>query len=345
MGFFSSLKKAACDAAKQKIYEELGISQSDAQPQSGQMSREDYEANKPDELRKDVRMLSGCADHQTSADVSSVSKFKLPDPAGSAGGACTSTLLKILYADEENPETQLSFTEVLETMREDLKGNRYSQIPQLSSMNPIDVSDTFDLVPPEATGTKRAVMIGINYVGDSPGELSGCWNDVLNMKRYIMQVHGFDEENIVILMDDGEHTAPTFRNIIDAYKIVISQAEEGDSIFLHYSGHGTKMKDDDGDEEDGYDEALCPRDYASAGLIRDDDLYDILVKELPDGVHMFSLMDCCHSGSIMDLPYVFKGGIDSEMHLDPEINLDAFIQQISGKLKEYIERRLRERWG
>lgn len=47
------------------------------------MSREDYEANKPDELRKDVRMLSGCADHQTSADVSSVSKFKLPDPAGS----------------------------------------------------------------------------------------------------------------------------------------------------------------------------------------------------------------------------------------------------------------------
>jgi len=133
-----------------------------------------------------------------------------------AGGACTSTLLKILYADEENPETQLSFTEVLETMREDLKGNRFSQIPQLSSMNPIDVSDTFDLVPPEATGTKRAVMIGINYVGDSPGELSGCWNDVLNMKRYIMQVsirynliyvfpsadspsrlqvHGFDEEN------------------------------------------------------------------------------------------------------------------------------------------------------
>ena len=77
-----SLKKAACDAAKEKIYEELGISKSDAQPQSGQMSREDYEANKPDELRKDVRMLSGCADHQTSADVSSIAKFQLPDPAG-----------------------------------------------------------------------------------------------------------------------------------------------------------------------------------------------------------------------------------------------------------------------
>ena len=76
-------------------------------------------------------------------------------------------------------------------------------------MNPIDVSHKFDLVPDTATGTKRAVMIGINYVGDSPGELSGCWNDVLNMKKYIMDVHGFEEDNIVVLMDDGNHTEPT----------------------------------------------------------------------------------------------------------------------------------------
>ena len=48
------------------------------------------------------------------------------------------------------------------------------------------------------------------------------------------------------------------------------------------------MKDDDGDEKDGYDEALCPRDYASAGLIRDDDLYDILVKDLPGTEHLTS---------------------------------------------------------
>jgi hypothetical protein len=36
---------------------------------------------------------------------------------------------------------------------------------------------------------------------------------------------------------------------------------------------------------------------ASAGMIRDDDLYDLLVKGCPDGVHMVSLMDCCHSGT------------------------------------------------
>ena len=57
----------------------------------------------------------------------------------------------------------------------------------------------------------------------------------------------------------------------------MAEAEDGDAIFLHYSGHGTKIRDDDGDEADGYDEALCPRDFQSAGMIRDDDLYDILV--------------------------------------------------------------------
>lgn len=310
----------------------------------GQMSTEQYEATKPEELKKDIRMISGCHDKQTSADVSNVSSFQLPDPAGKAGGACTSTLLKILYADEHVPEDDLSFTEVLEKMRGHLKRKGYSQIPQLSSMNPIDVNTKFDLVPENATGTKRAVMIGINYVGDSPGELSGCWNDVKNMKKYIMDVHGFEEENIVILLDDGEHTEPTAENIINAYKQVIADSEEEDAIFLHYSGHGTKIRDDDHNEEaDGYDEALCPRDFKSAGMIRDDDLYDILVKGCPDGVHVVSLMDCCHSGTIMDLPYIFKAdGAQTEMMLDPEMNIEAFVQQITGKLKDMLLAKLKE---
>ena len=60
---------------------------------------------------------------------------------------------------------QPSFTEVLEKMRGHLKKKGFTQIPQLSSMNPIDVNHKFDLVPDTATGTRRAVMIGINYVG------------------------------------------------------------------------------------------------------------------------------------------------------------------------------------
>lgn len=335
MGFFNNLKNDLLEKAKAEMMEALGHG---GDEEREAMTTEEFEATKPDELRKDIRMISGCQDSQTSADVSNVASFQLPDPAGHAGGACTSTLLKVLYADEQVPEEDLSFTEVLEAMREDLAGS-YTQIPQLTSMNPIDVNAKFDLVPDTATGTRRAVMIGINYVGDSPGELSGCWNDVLNMKKYIMDVHGFDEENIVILMDDGENTEPTHDNIINAYKNVVAESEEGDAIFLHYSGHGTKLRDDNGDEADGYDEALVPRDYQHYGMIRDDDLYQILIKDLADGVHMVSLMDCCHSGTILDLPYKFKGdGSQTEMTLDPDLNIDAFIEMITGKLMEFLQK-------
>jgi len=46
------------------------------------------------EIRAKVFMISGCQDNQTSADVSNVSSFSLPDPNGRAGGACTSALLR-----------------------------------------------------------------------------------------------------------------------------------------------------------------------------------------------------------------------------------------------------------
>ena len=49
----------------------------------------EFEEAKPDALRADIRMISGCEDCQTSADVSCVGDFHLPDPAGRAGGACT----------------------------------------------------------------------------------------------------------------------------------------------------------------------------------------------------------------------------------------------------------------
>ena len=106
-------------------------------------------------------MISGCEDQQTSADVSNVQSFQLPDPAGRAGGACTSALLNVLYADKRVPDDDLSFTDVLMKMRGMLSVKGYEQIPQLSASRPLDMETKFDITPENFSGTKRAVMIGI----------------------------------------------------------------------------------------------------------------------------------------------------------------------------------------
>lgn len=284
-------------------------------------------------------MISGCEDEQTSADVSNVSSFQLPDPAGRAGGACTSTLLNLLYADHHKLEDDLSFVEVLVKMREQLEEKGYSQIPQLTSSTIIDVNRPFDLVPDDSTGTRRALMIGINYVGHEQGELSGCHNDVLNMMEYIKDVHGFDEENIVVLMDDGEHEDPNKENMLAAYKKIVTDSEPGDAIFLHYSGHGARIKDDDyGEEADGHDESLVPLDYGTNGVIRDDDLFKILIQPLKGDVCLTSVMDCCHSGTILDLPYLYKANGDFEgMEIDEGYDFGHLFGKLGGFLEDIFD--------
>jgi hypothetical protein len=78
------------------------------------------------------------------------------------------------------------------------------------------------------------------------------------MAKYLVEKQGFKESDITFLLDDGHHTNPTYDNIMNAYKTLASQARAGDAVFCHYSGHGGKIKDDNGDEEDGFDETLVP---------------------------------------------------------------------------------------
>jgi len=281
-------------------------------------------------IPSEFRMISGCEDKQTSADVSNVAAFKLPDPAGRAGGACTSALLNVMYADKKRPDDDLSFKDVLLKMRDILSDKNFTQIPQLSSSRPLDVDTQFDLSPEGSRGTKRAVLIGINYVGQS-GELAGCQNDVLNMKEYIEDVHGFEEENMTILLDDGVHEEPTRDNILNAYKKIVRLSKPGDVVFCHYAGHGGKLRDQNGDEADGYDETLVPVDYQSAGQIRDDDLLKTLVVPMAQGVVATSVMDCCHSGTVLDLPYNFKGdGEHDGMEEEDGYDFDPMDQILAG---------------
>jgi len=61
------------------------------------------------------------------------------------------------------------------------------------------------------------------------------------------------------------------------------------------------------------DETLCPVDYASAGQIVDDEVHDVLVKGLPRGVRLTAIVDCCHSATVLDLPYMYNVSGDLEI--------------------------------
>jgi len=260
-------------------------------------------------------MISGSEDKQTSADVGNVGSFSLPDPAGKAGGACTSALLKVL---NENQGRSMSWIDLLHRMRSILKSKGFDQVPQLSSSRMIDVKNPFEIVPQESQGRRRAVLIGINYEGQQ-GQLSGCHNDANNIKRYLIGKQGFKEKDMLILMDDGRHHSPTRKNILEAFDRIVEYSKSGDVVFIHYSGHGGRIRDTSGDEADGYDETLIPLDFKRAGQILDDDLYKRLVTKIAKGVTVVVLMDSCHSGTALDLPYEINA-TQSKMSLNQGFN-------------------------
>lgn len=183
-----------------------------------------------------------------------------------------------------------------------------------------DLGEDAKVPESKCNGNKKALFVGINYFGQK-GELRGCINDVVNIKKFVSETFGFksDAEHMRVLTDDKKDDPskmPTKANIIAGMKWLVAGAQEGDSLFFHYSGHGGSQKDvsPDTDELDGQDETLIPVDYATAGQIVDDDLHAMLVAGLPKGVRLTAVMDCCHSGSVFDLPYTYTIDGNLEIH-------------------------------
>ena len=151
--------------------------------------------------------------------------------------------------------------------------------------------------------------------------------DVHNIKKYLVQEKGFKESEMLILMDDGRNHEPTHRNITNAFVKMTEYSKAGDVVFIHYSGHGGRVRDTSGDEDDGYDETLIPVDFTRTGQIVDDDILKILVKPMKQDVNVTVLMDCCHSGTVLDLPYRFSAD-DSRMHVDQGFNMNSLLGKL-----------------
>ena len=162
--------------------------------------------------------------------------------------------------------------------------------------------EEFSALPVEPNGRRRALLIGINYP-NSEAPLQGCWNDVKDIENFIRD-YGFEDIRVLTDEDDSPEW-PTRDNMLDAMEWLVEDVQPGDSLFFHFSGHGSQQQDLSGDEEDGLDETLQPCDFEEAGDIVDDDLFEILVRPLAEGAKLTAILDCCHSGSALDLHYQY----------------------------------------
>jgi hypothetical protein len=297
-------------------------------------------ATAKDYIAAKVVLFSACQDHQKTAGIDNVRKLRLSFvPEGTKGGACTSLFLQVLFHDfklrqefdrclsqndlDENLENStlvpkpspMTYGKVLTHMQRVCERNNYTQVPLLSSSRPIQINkDPFQIVPDNfnnksRNGTKRALIIGINYT-NSVYELPGCHNDCRNVIAFLKQVHDFEDAHITLLLDDpitcDENHLPTKNNILRSFRNFAMQCQEGDVAFIHYAGHGVAVADQSGDEVDGFDEALLPIDFMIGGEISDDEIFRLLIIPLPKNVVVTALFDCCHSGTILDLPFEYS---------------------------------------
>jgi hypothetical protein len=178
---------------------------------------------------------------------------------------------------------------------------------------------------------KRALVIGINYNEDEfkGDDLQGCVNDMNNIKDVLRDKCYFLKDDVMTL----NNSDATRKNIEEELLnlVVYSHQNPGSEIWLSYSGHGSNINTLM--EDDLKSEVICPSDYATCGVITDKWIQENFVQCLEKTTKMFVLMDCCNSGSNLNLPYRYKWGDivsnDSSYTIDELENL-CNIVKISG---------------
>ena len=152
---------------------------------------------------------------------------------------------------------------------------------------------------------KRAFMVGVSHYDTT---LTGYqWNNIngvedINLLTPVLKKQGF---NLTTLIDDQA----THQNITSQLTTFTNKTKKGDIVYLHFSTHGQPVEDIDGDEDDGWDEAIVPIDayklykkgiYEGEKHLLDDQL-NTYIKKLrakigPTGF-LYVVIDACHAGT------------------------------------------------
>jgi len=143
---------------------------------------------------------------------------------------------------------------------------------------------------------KYAVIAGVSKYWNSDMDLHGPENDVVEMWTLLKDVYGFPQENIRVCVNDRAKEY----HIMDKLEWLLSNTEPGDELVFYFSGHGSQMRDRDGDElDDGMDEFVLPHDFGwdNTHFILDDQVYKVF-KELAQGANLTMICDSCHSGTM-----------------------------------------------
>ena len=153
--------------------------------------------------------------------------------------------------------------------------------------------------------TNRALFVAIDQYPSGSG-----WSEIHATNDYklilpMLKKSGYSENNIQLLLNEKA----TKSRIVSELKKTARQSRPGDHIYIHFSCHGQQMFDDNGDEEDGLDEALIPYDakrryspgkYEGENHLRDDEL-EILTEAIRTNIgtegNLIVVLDACHSGT------------------------------------------------
>lgn len=165
------------------------------------------------------------------------------------------------------------------------------------------------------------LVFGCDYKG-TRYQLGGCINDAVDFSSTVVglsEKEGIDVD-LTMCLDNGSGRRPTKATITEKLRSVITAVNRGryDSMIFYFAGHGVQTADRSGDESDRKDESLVTADLQ---LLLDDELY-LLIARLKSHCEATFIFDCCHSGTVLDLPKVPIGGGGSKGgHMNPRAQI------------------------
>ena len=148
-------------------------------------------------------------------------------------------------------------------------------------------------VPPLVPRINRhALIIGVGtYEDPLVPPLPGTKLDKVSATQ-IAQAMQVPDGNIQYLHD----SQATVSNIRTALNNLNDRVQDGDRVFIHYSGHGTRYKDP---QAGGCVETLLPYDGMSKGMISNTEMASLLAQITQKTDKLFVMYDACHSGGLV----------------------------------------------